>query len=78
MTGYMGRIGIYEMMVVNNELRDLITDTTDMEKLRDQAYRGGVKPLRISGAMKVVAGVTTLDEVLKVAPPMQDRRRAIA
>jgi general secretion pathway protein E len=33
-----------------------------------------VKPLRISGAMKVAAGVTTVDEVMKVAPPMQDRR----
>ena len=74
MTGYVGRIGIYEMMVMNNEIRNLITDTTDMEKLREQAYREGVKPLRISGAMKVAAGVTTVDEVMKVAPPMQDRR----
>ena len=76
MTGYLGRIGIYEMMVLNNELRNLITDTTDMDKLRERAYREGVKPLRISGAMKVAAGITTIDEVMKVAPPMQDRRAA--
>ncbi len=75
MTGYLGRIGIYEMMVLNSEIRNLITDTTDMDKLREQAYREGVKPLRISGAMKVAAGVTSVDEVMKVAPPMQDRRQ---
>jgi general secretion pathway protein E len=74
MTGYMGRIGIYEMMVLNSEIRNLITDTTDMDKLRELAYREGVKPLRISGAMKIAAGITTVDEVMKVAPPMQDRR----
>jgi general secretion pathway protein E len=45
-----------------------------MDKLRESAYREGVKPLRISGAMKVAAGLTTVDEVMKVAPPMQDRR----
>jgi len=45
--------------------------------LRETAYREGVKPLRISGAMKVAAGVTTADEVMKAAPPMQDRRRQL-
>ncbi len=75
MTGYTGRIGIYEMMVLDNELRNVITDTTDMEKLRDMSYRQGMKPLRISGAMKVAAGITTVDEVMKVAPPLQERRQ---
>ncbi len=75
MTGYMGRLGIYEIMVLNDALRNLITDTADIEKLREQAYREGMKPLRISGAMKVAAGMTTIDEVMKVAPPMQDRRQ---
>jgi general secretion pathway protein E len=74
MTGYVGRIGIYEIMVLNNEIRNMINDKTDMDRLREVAYREGVKPLRISGAMKVAAGVTTVDEVMKVAPPMQDRR----
>ena len=40
--------------------------------LREQAMKEGMKPLRISGAMKVAAGVTTIDEVLKVAPPIRD------
>jgi general secretion pathway protein E len=74
MTGYVGRIGIYETMVMNSDIRNMITDKTDMDKLRELAYREGVKPLRISGAMKVAAGITTVDEVMKVAPPMQDRR----
>ena len=75
MTGYVGRIGLYEIMVLNNEIRSLITEATDMDKLREQAYRGGVRPLRLSGALKVAAGVTTVDEVMKVAPPMHDRRQ---
>jgi general secretion pathway protein E len=77
MTGYMGRTGVYEMLTTTNELRKMITATTDLADLRDQAYKEGMKPLRISGAMKVAAGVTTIDEVLKVAPPgTADRRRS--
>ena len=76
MTGYVGRIGIYEIMVLNSDIRSMINEKTDMDKLREQAYREGVKPLRISGALKVAAGVTTFDEVMKVAPPMQDRCNA--
>jgi general secretion pathway protein E len=76
MTGYIGRVGIYEMMVLNSDIRNLINERTDMDKLREQAYREGVKPLRISGALKVAAGITTVDEVMKVAPPMHDRRNA--
>jgi general secretion pathway protein E len=75
MTGYLGRVGIYEIMVLDNELRNLITDTTDMEKLRELSYRQGMKPLRISGAMKIAAGITSIDEVMKVAPPMKTRRQ---
>jgi len=41
-------------------------------RLREQAFKDGMKPLRISGAMKVGAGVTTIEEVLKVAPPVRD------
>ena len=69
MTGYMGRVGLYEIMLMSPELRKLITAATDIAQLREAAYREGMKPLRISGAAKVAAGVTTLDEVIKVAPP---------
>lgn len=70
MTGYTGRIGIYEILLLSPELRKLITPTTDVAHIREVAYREGMKPLRISGAMKVAAGTTTLDEVIKVAPPV--------
>ena len=69
MTGYQGRIGIYEILLMSPEIRKLITPTTDTARIREVAYREGMKPLRISGAMKVAAGTTTLDEVIKVAPP---------
>jgi len=68
-TGYQGRIGIYEILLMTPEIRKLITATTDVARVRDVAFREGMKPLRISGAMKVASGVTTLDEVIKVAPP---------
>ncbi len=71
MTGYMGRVGLYEIMLMSPELRKLITPTTELAKVREQAYREGMKPLRISGAMKVAAGVTTLEEILQSAPPAQ-------
>jgi general secretion pathway protein E len=71
-TGYLGRVGLYEIMPMSPALKKLITDTTDLAKVREQSYREGMKPLRISGAMKVAAGQTTLDEIVRVAPPAQD------
>ncbi|MGZ8201881.1 MAG: GspE/PulE family protein, partial [Burkholderiales bacterium] len=53
MTGYMGRIGIYETMIMTPDLRKAISGETDLENLRDRAFREGMKPLRISGAMKI-------------------------
>jgi general secretion pathway protein E len=75
MTGYSGRVGIYEILLMTPAQRPLITVDADFTQIRDQAYRDGMKPLRISGAMKVAAGVTTVDEVLKVAPPLGGDRR---
>ncbi len=69
MTGYSGRVGIYEILLMSPELRKLITAETDIAALREQANREGMKPLRISGAQKIAAGLTTLEEVMKTAPP---------
>lgn len=77
MTGYMGRVGIYEMMTLTRSQRALISAETDLGKVRDQAMRDGMKPLRISGALKVAAGLTTVEEVMKVAPPASGERRAV-
>jgi general secretion pathway protein E len=74
MTGYMGRVGIYETLLFSGSLKNLVTERTDMAALREQAFKDGMKPLRVSGAMKVAAGLTTIDEVLKVAPPVRDRK----
>ena len=75
MTGYTGRIGIYEILLMTAGQRPLITAETDASLIREQAYRDGMKPLRIAGALKIAAGVTTVDEVLKVTPPIADDRR---
>ncbi|HEX6008211.1 MAG TPA: GspE/PulE family protein, partial [Burkholderiales bacterium] len=75
MTGYLGRVGIYETMVMTGELRKLVTQNTDLDELREKAYKDGMKPLRITGAMKVAAGLTTIDEVIAVAPPPSGDRR---
>ena len=71
MTGYVGRIGVYEILLCSPELKKLVAANGELAKIRDLAYREGMKPLRISGAMKVGAGVTTIEEVMKVAPPQQ-------
>ncbi len=68
MTGYFGRVGLYEIMTMTPGLRRLIVPGCDDARLREQAFKDGMKPLRVSGAMKVAAGVTTAEEVVKVAP----------
>ena len=75
MTGYSGRVGIYEILLMTAGQRPLITADSDATLIREQAYRDGMKPLRISGTLKVAAGLTTVDEVLKVAPPIGGDRR---
>ena len=68
MTGYRGRIGLYEIMTLSPALRRLINNDAEDAQLREQAYKEGMKPLRVSGAAKIAAGMSTADEVLKVAP----------
>ncbi len=70
MTGYLGRVGIYEIMLMTPEQRRYVTSETDLAEIRAQAQRDGMKPLRIGGALKVAQGVTTIEEVLKAAPPV--------
>ncbi len=71
MTGYRGRIGLYEILMLSADMKQLVTDNAEIARIRDLAYREGMKPLRISGAMKVASGLTTLAEVFKVAPPSE-------
>src|SRR5437016_6010166 len=59
MTGFYGRIGLYEIMTLTPALRRLIHADSDDAKIREQAYREGMKPLRVSGATKIDSGMTT-------------------
>jgi general secretion pathway protein E len=72
MTGYRGRSGLYELLVLDPGLRELINDKPDLGAIRRRAIRGGLKPLRLAGAQKIAAGTTTCEEVLKAAPPISD------
>jgi len=72
-TGYLGRVGIYEIMSMSGEVKRLLGQSPDLAALTQAAYKAGMRPLRVSGAMKVAQGITTLEEVMKVAP-LQDFR----
>jgi type IV pilus assembly protein PilB len=63
--GYRGRIGIYEMMVVGEEIRDLILRRASAAEVRRAAEAGGMIPLREDGLLKAARGVTTIEEVLR-------------
>ncbi len=71
-TGYLGRVGIYEIMPMTPDLKRLVAGRAELASLRAQAQRDGMKPLRISGARKAAAGLTTIQEILKVAPLADD------
>jgi type IV pilus assembly protein PilB len=64
-TGYKGRIGLYEVMEVNDEIRELILIGASSLELRKKAIEDGMITLRESGLQKVRAGVTTLEEVVR-------------
>ena len=71
-TGFIGRIGIYEMMPMVDALKHEIGNDFDLVNFRKAAIRQGMKPLNLAGAQKVARGLTTIEEVLKVAPPRYD------
>lgn len=67
-TGYRGRLGIYEVMPFSQEIKDMITHGEPIVAIKKQAMKEGMRTLRLSGANKVAAGITTPEEVLRVAP----------
>jgi general secretion pathway protein E len=71
-TGYLGRKGVYEMLPLSDDLKQQITDNFDLIKFRRLALKKGMQPLNLAGAQKVAKGLTTISEVLKVAPPRFD------
>lgn len=69
-TGYLGRQGIYEIMPMTPQVQKYIRTDTDIAQLRLVAMKEGMRTLRLSGAQKIASGATTLEEVLRVAPPI--------
>jgi general secretion pathway protein E len=70
-TGYMGRIGVYEIMTFTEQVKTLVNEHAGLQALTAQAYQDGMLPLRISGAQKVSQGITTLEEVLRLTPAIE-------
>jgi general secretion pathway protein E len=67
-TGYKGRMGLYEILVLTNEMKRLVGDGANLNQIKQQAYREGLQPLRLAGAKRVSEGTTTLEEVMRVVP----------
>jgi len=66
-TGYKGRVGIYEIMMITPELREQIINRANTDKLRESAIKQGMKQLYDSGMLKVIDGITTIEEVFRTA-----------
>ncbi len=72
-TGYYGRLGLYEIMIMDQNLRTKITPDSDADAIRREAVKLGMTKLRISGARKVAMGLTTIEEILKIVPPEDEQ-----
>ncbi len=70
MTGFKGRMGLYELLTVTEAFKDRVSREPQLEALRRQAVADGMRPLRLAGAARVAEGLTTLDEVLACTPPV--------
>ena len=64
-TGYRGRVGLFEIMVMNDELRDLIMQDASTNVLRSASRKIGMRTLREAGQMAIFEGITTIEEVVK-------------
>jgi general secretion pathway protein E len=71
MTGFMGRMGLYELLVVTEAFKSRVSADSSIEALRRQAIADGMRPLRLAGALRVAEGVTVMEEVLVSTPPLQ-------
>jgi general secretion pathway protein E len=70
-TGYRGRAGLYELLVMSEPARTAVHPNMDAGALRKLAVKEGMRPLRLAGAMKVAEGLTTLEEVMRTTPGLQ-------
>ena len=70
MTGYMGRMGLYELLVVTEGFKAKVSAEPGIDQLRRQAVADGMRPLRLAGALRVAEGQTVMQEVLTSTPPL--------
>ena len=71
MTGFRGRMGLYELLMVSEDLKDLVNLSPSIDKVRRQGVKDGMRPLRLASAMRAAEGVTTMDEVIAATPPLE-------
>jgi general secretion pathway protein E len=72
-TGYRGRSGVYELMPLNTALQAAVGENPDLTNLRQLAVAAGMHPLRLAGAAKIIAGLTTVEEILALTPDPAER-----
>ena len=75
-SGYLGRIAIHEVLMINEEIKEAISDNLDREKLRELVYNADVTTLLQDGLEKVITGLTTVEELLKIIELENDEKEA--
>jgi len=70
-TGYAGRTGIYELMTVDEAMRNLIVTKASSQEMRNQAVKSGFIRLREEGLSVAIKGITTLEEILRVTQEIE-------
>ncbi|HSV81055.1 MAG TPA: ATPase, T2SS/T4P/T4SS family [Ramlibacter sp.] len=70
MTGFLGRMGLYELLTVSEAFKEKVNPGTPTAALKRQAVADGMRPLRLAGALRVAEGHTTIEEVLSATPPL--------
>jgi len=71
MTGFLGRMGLYELLTVSESFKEKLHLGGTVAALRKQGIADGMRPLRLAGALRVAEGLTTIEEVLSTTPPME-------
>jgi general secretion pathway protein E len=71
-TGYLGRVGIYELLLMSDKVQQHVHGEAQLDAIRKQGMKEGMRTLRLSGAQKVGAGLTTIAEILRVAPAVEN------
>jgi general secretion pathway protein E len=71
MTGFLGRMGLYELLSVSDAFKERVNREPSLQSLRRQGIADGMRPLRLAGALRVAEGLTTIEEVLSATPPLE-------